>query len=378
MFSDAATFLENAEMEVSSALSSPLQLLPPSRHCPLHFNSVLLFDSLPYPLSLCFLISARVHLMCTSIDMASSEIAVAVVGMNEIESKSPHCWMPKNILVDAEPSHPPIDIIPSLKDDTDPMSSLIATGSRSRQEFPASIYPPNWDDRSIIELAVKQAAAAANTILVNAGTHKQLANPTTILTCKMHRSYRPPPKANRADGKSKPRQTATGKPPPNQVCPFKIVLVLDPGNCWYLKHWSGNCHHKFHRELQAGEERRPMDNHGSKRRKDLEDETMTEQQKFPLAWNQSSDLFETCTSAISCVCSQAEMSSNKAVEAIVRSHMASMIEEVQTELHKTQVEPQRCVRKKNSSEPNRTRRNNKDTERQHARFGAGSLVTRPI
>jgi hypothetical protein len=64
--------------------------------------------------------------------------------------------------------------------------------------------------------------------------------------------------ANRKIGQSCPSRTYTEKPKPEECCPFRISLKLDPGKCWFLSPWSGCRCHKFHPKFSSRHKRRRM------------------------------------------------------------------------------------------------------------------------
>lgn len=171
--------------------------------------------------------------------------------MEERTESQPLCWKPVSILVCAGQGREPIDIVPYLVDSQDENAALMS--SRKRVEFPASVYPPSWDNRKVIEDAVKNAVAESDNIkLVVYGTEPNVRNPRTTFACAMARPYRAP--KNPDDPK---RCTPyTEKLPRDQCCPFRIRLSLDPGKCWFLPPWSGCRSHKFHPKLLPGEKRR--------------------------------------------------------------------------------------------------------------------------
>jgi hypothetical protein len=198
------------------------------------------------------------------------------------------CWTPDRILVNAGPDQDPIDIIPYLKDPTDRFSGLVSTSRLDRLEFPASIYPPFWDQRSCLENAIIQAAATESMNLVRRRTVPRVSSE---LVCHRGVTYKAPKVSNefqrsvyennesvdpshrpgvrrdvltnkdfaaRPNGKSQPRWTMTTKPSPNELCSFRIMLGLDPGKCWYIRRLTGCRQHTYHCKPDPGEERQRM------------------------------------------------------------------------------------------------------------------------
>jgi hypothetical protein len=209
-------------------------------------------------------------------------------------------WMPKSILVFAGEGRPPIDIAKCLVDDQDELGSLV--NKKNVIKFPVDVYPPRFDDRNVIESAVKIAVSEADNInqtLFATAPHDTY--PCTTLACDMAYTYRVPKdgateiqknvyenrenlprlekdgtrqdrminkkKANRLNGQSLPQRTFTEKPPKEERCPFRIRLLLDPGHCWYISPWSGCRCHKFHTKLPPGEKRRRFDTCTEKKRR---------------------------------------------------------------------------------------------------------------
>jgi hypothetical protein len=71
-------------------------------------------------------------------------------------------WMPQSILVFAGEGRPPIDIAKCLVDDQDELGSLV--NKKKVIKFPVDVYPPRFDDRNVIESAVKIAVSEADNI----------------------------------------------------------------------------------------------------------------------------------------------------------------------------------------------------------------------
>jgi hypothetical protein len=111
------------------------------------------------------------------------------------------CWTPDRILVNAGADQDPIDIVPYLKDSTsdDRYSSLLSTkrylSSLDGLEFPSSIYPPLWDQRSVLENAIIQAAATESTYLIHRRTRKRAGGQMiSELVCNRGVTYTQHPK----------------------------------------------------------------------------------------------------------------------------------------------------------------------------------------
>jgi hypothetical protein len=316
-------------------------------------------------------------------------------------------WMPESILVRTEEGREPIDIAPCLIDERDPFALLKA--KQKRVEFPADVYHPSWESRKDVEQAVKNAVSEADNInLIRIETNPNKKFPCTVLACDMARSYRAPKNANdiqanvyenredlprldnkkrahRPDGQSRPRRTYTEKPPPEERCPFRIRLQLDPGKCWFLSRWSGCRCHKFHTKLPPGEKRRRMDTCTAKERSDaaiyaqqgsagvaagiVREQTGNHFSQSQLRHNkviteiqtgqvpqpdpgdlegrgssadqsqvlqaiavESTDLYSSCRSWYTIMCDKARHSKNPTVESIIRQGMAATLRKVNEEL----------------------------------------------
>jgi hypothetical protein len=224
-------------------------------------------------------------------------------GMDDTTEEQQQRWMPESIFVFAGEGQEPIDIATYLIDDQDIFAALRNT--KPRLEFPADLYPPVWSSRKVIESAVKNAVSEADNInltVLRTMPKTDGVHPSTTLACDMARTYRVPKNANdiqanvydsnredlqridklgvrldhfvnksqgnRKEGYDQPRRTYTEKPSPDQECPFRIRLMLDPGICWYLKPWSGCRCHLYHTKLPTSEKRRRMDTCTDKERSD--------------------------------------------------------------------------------------------------------------
>jgi hypothetical protein len=218
--------------------------------------------------------------------------------MDDTTEEQQQRWMPESIFVFAGEGQEPIDIATYLIDDQDIFAALRNT--KPRLEFPADLYPPVWSSRKVIESAVKNAVSEADNInltVLRTMPKTDGGHPSTTLACDMARSYRVPKNANdiqanvydsnredlqcidklgvrldhfvnksqgnRKEGYDQPRRTYTKKPSPEQECPFRIRLMLDPGICWYLKPWSGCRCHLYHTKLPTSEKRRRMNMGGN-------------------------------------------------------------------------------------------------------------------
>jgi hypothetical protein len=73
----------------------------------------------------------------------------------EDRTDAPQCWMPESILVSTGEGREPIDVADCLIGEEDEYAPLWSL--RERIEFPADVYPPSWENRKVIELAVKNA-----------------------------------------------------------------------------------------------------------------------------------------------------------------------------------------------------------------------------
>jgi hypothetical protein len=223
--------------------------------------------------------------------------------MDDTTEEQQQRWMPESIFVFAGEGQEPIDIATYLIDDQDIFAALRNT--KPRLEFPADLYPPVWSSRKVIESAVKNAVSEADNInltVLRTMPKTDGVHPSTTLACDMARTYRVPKNANdiqanvydsnredlqridklgvrldhfvnksqgnRKEGYDQPRRTYTKKPSPEQECPFRIRLMLDPGICWYLKPWSGCRCHLYHTKLPTSEKRRRMDTCTDKERSD--------------------------------------------------------------------------------------------------------------
>jgi len=96
------------------------------------------------------------------------------------------------------------------------------------------------------------------------------------------------------------------------------------------------------------------------------------------AWNQSLDLYQTCHSAFTIVCGQAEMSKNPAVGDIVRRHIQSMVKEVQTEVLKDAAPVQFCGQFVSASVPMDTRPRTKRKKSYIERDSSQAAVTHAV
>jgi hypothetical protein len=323
---------------------------------------------------------------------------------------APECWKSESILVYGGEGREPIDIVHFLIDEQDEYASLMSV--RKRLEFPADVYPPSWEHRKVIELAVKNAVAEADHInLTVYETAPNARYPRTTLACDKAHSYRAPKNANdrqanvyenredlpridkpqdsvvhkrlanRKDGQSYPRRTYsekrctfTEKPPPDECCTFRIRISLDPGKCWYLPPWAGCRCHKFHAKLPQEEENETSRN---------------QNQGLRAIAMESSDLYSSCMAVLGSLCEQARLSNDTTIESIIRKHLAEMQRAVNEKLLHRQGGQQessedvsshvqvdgrtKSHRLKSASERKRKRSNGKGV-RAPARLDEGSLV----
>jgi hypothetical protein len=211
----------------------------------------------------------------------------------EDSTDAPQCWKSESIFVEMGPGREPIDIAPYLADTDDDAETASSLRLKPRLVFCDKLYPPVWEDRKKIEDAVKNAVSNADNVNLNLfKTKPKKKFPYTILACEFARSYRLPKnpdeiqatvydnkeelprvdkadirkdrmvnkrKANRANGKKEPKRTTTTKPPPQECCTYRIRIMLDPGNCWYLPSGVGCRCHKFHPKYSSSEHRRRFD-----------------------------------------------------------------------------------------------------------------------
>jgi hypothetical protein len=87
----------------------------------------------------------------------------------EDRTDAPLCWKSESILVSVGKGREPINIAPYLVDKQDENATI--RRDQGRLEFPVDVYPASWDNRKIIEDAVKTAVAEADNInLISYGT----------------------------------------------------------------------------------------------------------------------------------------------------------------------------------------------------------------
>lgn len=242
----------------------------------------------------------RYFTSCTNRKYVSLFLRIGIK-MESLSVPSPcSCWTPDRILVHGGEGQDPIDILPFLKDCSDPYLSLLSKKRCSKVdclELPPSVYPPSWEDRAKLEDSIIQAAAKESTNLIRRRTRRGDVLLTgeqqwvSELVCHRGMTYLPPKASNefqrgvyedddnadpshragvrrdvltnkssasRPHGKSQPRRTVTMKPPPDQLCPFRVVIALDPGKCWYIPRGTGCRHHEYHSKPASNEERQRM------------------------------------------------------------------------------------------------------------------------
>jgi len=195
------------------------------------------------------------------------------------------CWSPERIEISAGASKPAINIMDCFCFDEDDPYAILKVKSRKHKKMmdndiiilPPELYPPNWDDRVIVETAIIKAAALqghtqllrtrsdrskCQTILgcvrsrryyhsefghnpsneeiyLNSTDHDENNNPNSDATYKpnirLDRMVNKSKASRGLIGKNMEKRTVTTKPPLENLCKFSIILYLLPGSYWYVK-----------------------------------------------------------------------------------------------------------------------------------------------
>jgi len=229
---------------------------------------------------------------------AAPSTALATTAANTLHSSNVNTrsWKPEQLLVSGGEGKPSIDIMPYLKDPSDP-DAAIASLFRKALLFPPDVYPPYWKDKKVIEQALKKGARDAGFELLSQGNEAPQRNGhrATKWCCEQGRAYsfnartatdfqkraflpmqpgetRSQKEGLRSDhfhardklsrgnsgrGVAKGAERAfTTKPSKENRCSFQIRLLLDPGNNWYLKSGYGCAVHCCDKIAPAEKRRR--------------------------------------------------------------------------------------------------------------------------